>query len=269
VLAPLSTDTLNAILLGSLESVLRAYAQGTIFGETSGEGQIRVLFLHGWGRSKADFSDCAALLKEHGVTSLALDLPGFGASPVPARAGGAREYAALVLPVLQEVAASPLVVVGHSFGGRIASVLASTHPELISAVLFTGAPLVKSQSSGRSPLAYRLLRRARSLGLVSEARLEQARQRYGSSDYRAAQGVMREVLVATVNESYEPELAGIHQPTSFLWGADDQAVGVTVAESAMALVPGEHHLRVLPGVGHLVPTSAAAELARATKDLLS
>jgi pimeloyl-ACP methyl ester carboxylesterase len=80
---------------------------------------------------------------------------------------------------------------------------------------------------------------------------------------------MREVLVATVNESYEQELAGICQPTFFLWGADDQAVGVAVAESAMALVLGEHHLRVLPGVGHLVPTSAASELALATKDLLS
>jgi len=249
--------------------VLRAYAQGKIFGETYGDGEIRVVFLHGWGRSKADFASSAELLAAQGVASLALDLPGFGASPVPTQSGGAREYAALLVPVLNELATQPVVLVGHSFGGRIASVVASTDPELVAAVLFTGAPLVRTSSGGRSPLVYRMVRSARSLGLVSEARLDRARQHYGSADYRAAQGVMRDVLVAAVNESYEAELATIYQRVVALWGADDLAVPVAVAERALALVPGECHLEILPGIGHLVPTTAPLELARATQGLLS
>lgn len=249
--------------------MLRAYAQGKIFGETYGDGEIRVVFLHGWGRSKADFAPSAELLAAQGVASLALDLPGFGASPVPTHSGGAREYAALLVSVLSELSTQPVVLVGHSFGGRIASVIASTNPELVAGVLFTGAPLVRTSSGGRSPLAYRLVRRARALGLVSEARLDRARQHYGSTDYRAAQGVMRDVLVAAVNESYEAELATIHQRVVALWGAEDRAVPVAVAERALALVPGEHHLQVLRGIGHLVPTTAPLDLARATQGLLS
>jgi pimeloyl-ACP methyl ester carboxylesterase len=46
-------------------------------------------------------------------------------------------------------------------------------------------------------------------------------------------------------------------------------VPVAVAERALALVPGEHHLQVLRGIGHLVPTTAPLDLARATQGLLS
>jgi pimeloyl-ACP methyl ester carboxylesterase len=261
--------TLNEKTIGSLESVLRAYANGTIFGETSGEGKIRVIWLHGWGRTGADFAESAELLAQRGVASLALDLPGFGASPPPATAGGARTYATLLVSALKEVGSTPVVLVGHSFGGRIASVLASTYPELVSGVLFTGAPLVKRSSGGRSPLAYRIIRKARRLGLVSESRLEKARQRYGSVDYRAAQGVMREVLVASVNESYEVELKNIHQKVIALWGSEDHDVPFDVAYRALGLIPGENELELLMDIGHLVPFAAPADLARVTEKLLS
>ncbi len=264
----LTFATLWVKSLGSLVSVLHAYANGTIFGETYGEGDCRVIWLHGWGRSGSDFASSAGQLAAHGFASLSLDLPGFGSSPIPLQAGGARHYAQLLIPILKEMGSAPVILVGHSFGGRIASVLATEVPDRVAGVLFIGAPLVKLQSGTKSPVGYRLVKTARALGLVSEAKLERARQKYGSADYRAAQGVMREVLVATVNESYEAELATIHQPVLALWGSEDRDVPTSVAERALALVSGETQLQILQGVGHLVPTTSPNELAAAAESML-
>jgi pimeloyl-ACP methyl ester carboxylesterase len=241
--------------------VLRAYGDGTLFGEPYGTGPVQVVWLHGWARRGQDFAVAAKALSERGVASVALDFPGFGASPPPAVAGGARHYAELVLPAIREMGDGPFVLVGHSFGGTVACVLAANHPDLVRALVLTGAPLLRSPSSKSSPLAYRVTRWFHAHGLASDARVEAARQKYGSSDYRRANGVLRDVLVMSVNESYEEELRKIDVPVTLLWGEEDREVPVDVARRASALLTTTHTIQSLQGVGHLVPSDAPGELA--------
>jgi pimeloyl-ACP methyl ester carboxylesterase len=241
--------------------VLRAYGEGTLFGESFGEGPVRVIWLHGWARRGQDFAPAAKELAERGVASVALDLPGFGASPTPTVAGGARHYADLVRPALREIGGEPFVLVGHSFGGTVACVLAATHRELVRSLVLTGAPLLRTPSSSSSPVTYRALRWLHARGAVSDERLESARQRYGSRDYRQATGVMRDVLVISVNESYEEELADLDVPVTLLWGEEDSEVPMSVATRASALLTTTHTLQALHGIGHLVPSEAPSELA--------
>jgi pimeloyl-ACP methyl ester carboxylesterase len=241
--------------------VLQAYGDGTIFGTPYGEGPVRVVWLHGWARRGQDFAVAAALLAEQGVASIALDLPGFGASPAPVASGGAREYAELIAPLLVGLNDAPYVLVGHSFGGRIACVLASRYPELVDRLVLTGVPLIRHGQS-RAPRMFRLLRWLHRRGVMNEARMESARQKYGSTDYRNAQGTMRDVLVANVNESYEDELATIVAPVTLLWGERDDVTPRDVATRAGEVLRATHTMVSLPGVGHLVPIEAPAELAR-------
>jgi pimeloyl-ACP methyl ester carboxylesterase len=240
--------------------VLRAYGDGNLFGEPYGRGPVRVIWLHGWARRGQDFATAANDLALRGVASVTLDLPGFGASPAPATAGGARLYAELVMPAIKEIGDGPFVIVGHSFGGTVACVLAARHPEMVRALILTGAPLLRSPSSKSPPLSYRALRWLHGRGVVSAARMESARQQYGSSDYRNATGVMRDVLVASVNESYEDELSRLDVPVTLLWGEEDREVPVEVATRASALLTTTHTLQALHGVGHLVPSEAPREL---------
>lgn len=240
-------------------NVLRAFGDGTIFGEPYGEGPIQVVWLHGWGRSAQDFASAATALAEKGVASVALDLPGFGASPVPSVAGGARDYAELVLPALVEMR-GPFVLVGHSFGGTVACVVTANHPELVRALVLTGAPLLRGPAKRSSPTAYRLLRWLHARNLIGDRRMETARQKYGSRDYRNASGVMRDVLVISVNESYEDELARLQVPVTLLWGDQDREVPLDVASRASVAMTTTHTIRSIQGVGHLVPTEAPSEL---------
>jgi pimeloyl-ACP methyl ester carboxylesterase len=255
--------------LTNLMSVLRSYANARLFGESYGEGPVRVVWLHGWGRRGGDFAAAAATVAAGGVASVALDLPGFGATPVPREPGGARHYAELIVPALEELAVDPLVLVGHSFGGTVATVVAATHPQLVRSLVLVGSPLLRTAGTSRSPLAYRATRWLNGHGVLSERRLERARQKYGSSDYRNAEGVMRAVLVASVNESYEAELTSLHAPVALVWGGEDREVPPQVARRAAEMISSEHSLRFLEGVGHLVPTEAPEELALAVERALA
>jgi pimeloyl-ACP methyl ester carboxylesterase len=105
--------------------------------------------------------------------------------------------------------------------------------------------------------------------MVSEQRMEAARQRYGSTDYRNASGVMRDVLVASVNETYEEEVKAQSVPVTLLWGELDDVTPVAVASRTIELLSTPHQLRLLPGIGHLVPTQAPEELAATVLETLS
>lgn len=246
---------------------LRTFADGALFAETFGDqGKLRVLALHGWGRRGADFR-----ISLTDIPSLAPDLPGFGASPPPSEVIGARGYADAVLPVLEDFAEPP-VVVGHSFGGRVAVCLAATHPDKVGSLLLTGVPLVRDGPRRRPSLKYRLMRRLHRSGVIGDERMEALRRRHGSADYRAASGVMRSILVEVINESYEDELRSLVAPISLLWGADDAEVPVSVARSAREIVLATGRtsveLDVVAGVGHHLPIEAPERLRAAVESMM-
>jgi pimeloyl-ACP methyl ester carboxylesterase len=107
------------------------------------------------------------------------------------------------------------------------------------------------------------------MGLVGDARLEAERRRRGSADYRAATGVMRDVLVMSVNETHEADLREAAMPMTLLWGAEDTEVPVVVAERAVEIRSGlPTSLEVLPGVGHFLPTEAPEDLRRVLEGIM-
>ena len=127
--------------------MLKAFADGRLFGATYGTGSPWVLALHGWRRTHRDFD---AVLVD--VAAVALDLPGFGGStPPPPAPWGPADYAQAVRPVLEDLD-SRVVVLGHSYGGRVALHLAVACPERVRALVVTGAPFLRSpRTASRRP----------------------------------------------------------------------------------------------------------------------
>ena len=198
------------------------------------------------------------------VGGVGLDLFGFGATPPPPEAWGSAEYAREVAGVFDEpgILAERVVVVGHSFGGRVALYLRELVPDRIDRLVLTGVPLVpRADRRARVAGRYRVGRQLHRWGMVGDRRMEALRQRYGSADYRAATGVMRDVFVRILAEDYGDVIAGIDCPVELVWGADDTDVPVEVAERAIGLFSSAI-LDVLPGIGHLTPTEAPEALAR-------
>jgi pimeloyl-ACP methyl ester carboxylesterase len=235
--------------------MLRAVGDG-LFGEQYGSAPGTVLALPGWMRSRSDFRTVL-----DGLDALALDLPGFGgASPAPATATGAGGYAEMVAPAL-DACAERVIVLGHSFGGRVAVNLAALRPERIVALVLTGVPRLVAPARVPTPsTGYRVVRWLHGRGVVSDERMEALRRRRGSDDYRNAAGVMRDVLVIAVNENYEGVLPRVTCPVELVWGDDDTAAPLDGAEAAVSRFGGEATLTIVPGAGHLTPLTAAPAL---------
>jgi pimeloyl-ACP methyl ester carboxylesterase len=241
---------------------LRSYLDGRVFAEVAdGPAGPLMVGLHGWGRDHRDFSRVL-----NGYQHLLVDLPGFGVSPPPTATWGAEDYAACIAAVLDEHAAAtppqvqPPLVVGHSFGGRVAVCLAASRPDLVRALVLCGVPLLRSPGEAKPGVSYRLGRKARRLGLLSERRFEAMRRARGSADYNAAIGVMRSVLVRVVNESYDAELAAIRCPVALLWGGNDRAVPPAMVEKASRLLTVPTTAEVVDGAGHDVHLEAPDRL---------
>ena len=238
--------------------MLKAFDDGRLFGATFGSGRPWVLALHGWRRTQRDWVDVL-----DGLDAIALDLPGFGATPLPPEPWGSPEYAKAIGPVLEQEFAGPVVVIGHSFGGRVAAHLAATQPGQVAALVLTGVPnlvALPDAASKRPPLTYRAARALNRRGILPDRQMDRLRKRRGSADYLAATGILRDVLVTVTNEVYEQALRESHCPVELVWGDDDDQAPVAQAEAAAALLGPRSNLVLVPAAGHMTPITAPAAL---------
>jgi pimeloyl-ACP methyl ester carboxylesterase len=250
----------------SLAGVLTTLLGGRAFAERYGEPPARVVALHGWGRTRADWSSTL-----QGYDALALDLPGFGATPSPEEGWSTSEYAGWVIECLADGGLDRPVLVGHSFGGRVAVQLAAEAPTLVRGVVLTGVPLLRPPTAARKPpFGFRAIRWLNKWHFISNDRMEQERRKRGSADYVAAQGVMREVLVKAVNEDYGEQLDAIGTdgvPVAMVWGEHDTAATTAMAEQARARMGDAASLVVVPGSAHLLDDALVSELRTAIDTL--
>src|SRR3989338_7696853 len=84
------------------------------------EGKGPILFLlHGWGDNLHTFDSLLAKLSAS-FRVVRLDLPGFGGSEAPEESWGVEEYAYFVKSFIEKLGIPSYIIIGHSFGGRIA-----------------------------------------------------------------------------------------------------------------------------------------------------
>lgn len=224
--------------------MITALADGRLLAEKTGSTPPQVVALHGWGRSGADFTEVV-----QGLDAVAIHLPGFGITPEPAEVWSSERYADEVAAALADL--PPVVLVGHSFGGRVAVRLAAKYPQLVRGIVLTGVPLLRLVTAPKPSLAFRTVRALAKVGLVSKAQLEAQKHRRGSADYRAASGVMRDVMVTVIAEDYRDDLAKVAVPVRMVWGEFDTSAPTDAGLAASRLVTNAT-FRQVPGAEHLL-----------------
>jgi pimeloyl-ACP methyl ester carboxylesterase len=115
-----------------------------------------VLLLHQTPRSSDEFRDVVPRLAAAGLRAIAMDTPGFGASPpvAPATIPGWADAAAGLLDARGVDRAH---VVGHHTGGCVAFALAARHPDRVASLVLSSTPYVdaaeRAARAGRPPVA--------------------------------------------------------------------------------------------------------------------
>lgn len=259
----------------------------------AGEGPP-VLFLHGVGVGATSWLPLLADLAEN-FRCYALDRPGRGLSdPLDHTAVDFRAFnAASLCESLDALGVEACPVVGNSFGGFQALLLALDRPERVDALGLLGAP---AGLSGDYPLRMRLgslpVVGPKLLALAEPDDVEGARALFG----RVAvvhEGALPEPLLAAYLAELEPPgrtaslasvfrdglrlrgvrggylireaVTGIAHPTLFVWGSEDQFFPPSVGRPVADAMPDARFVE-LDGVGHapwLEPDDRAAAETRA------
>jgi pimeloyl-ACP methyl ester carboxylesterase len=78
---------------------------------------------------------------------------------------------------------------------------------------------------------------------------------------------MRDIMVKTVNENYDSDLARITAPTSMVWGENDTSAPTAAGKIASERGRGATWT-VVPGEGHLLAPILGSAVRRAVEDAL-
>lgn len=102
--------------------------------DDAGTGEPAVVLLHGWGFGNP--SHLAPQLEHLAARRrvLKLDLPGHGRSEPPPEGFGFEDCAAAIVAKMDEAGLQRAVICGHSFGGRLAVVLAAAFPARVAGI---------------------------------------------------------------------------------------------------------------------------------------
>lgn len=97
-------------------------------GADSGPASGTIVWIHGLSGSWQNWLENLPVLAAAGWRCIAMDLPGFGASPMPAEKISMSGYAAIVDELLRTLGVTRAVVVGNSMGGFVGAEIALRFP---------------------------------------------------------------------------------------------------------------------------------------------
>jgi pimeloyl-ACP methyl ester carboxylesterase len=233
-----------------------------------GEGELALVFLHYWGGSSRTWEDVIGELAGD-YRSVAIDHRGWGESDAPARGYAIADLADDAEDVIAALGLRRYLLVGHSMGGKVAQLLASRRPQGLAGVVLVApsppSPLALADEPRAAMAAAYDTRESVSwvLDHVLSARpLSPARREQVIADsLRGAPQAKAAWPNAAMLEDLTSEVARIDVPVRVLAGELDQVDRVdTLRRELLPRIKGAR-MEVLPGVGHLSPLEAPAEVA--------
>jgi 4,5:9,10-diseco-3-hydroxy-5,9,17-trioxoandrosta-1(10),2-diene-4-oate hydrolase len=240
-----------------------------------GEGPATIVFVHGLSGSWPNWLEqLPVFAADHRV--IALDLPGFGHSPMPAQEITISGYARTVDGLLDALGVDSAALVGNSMGGFIAAELAINFPARVERLVLISAAGISThkrrdvervvpalRKAERAIAMYTAWMAARSGTVARRAGLRNATfglvTRHPS---RLSPALVAEQLKGAGKPGFMQALATILDypirerlpeiacPTLIVWGAEDRLIGVRDADVFEELIPDSRKV-VFEDTGHM------------------
>ncbi|MBI4079222.1 MAG: alpha/beta hydrolase [Candidatus Levybacteria bacterium] len=195
--------------------------------------KVPILILHGWARTMTGdkYYELIKLLQKEGYAVYSPDLPGFGREKLVKNPMTLNDYVFFVRSFLKNRKISKVIVIGHSFGGRIGAVLASQYPKLVEKLIISGSPLIKHKPTIKKRLAFIF---AKSGKFVIQSLPDSLQYFFrkllyrglGEWDYFTA-GELKATMRKIIAYDVAPVLPLIAVPTLVLWGEEDKTVSIS------------------------------------------
>ena len=148
--------------------------------ELYGEGNDTIVLLHGWGQNIEMMKPIGDnLRREHQI--LIIDLPGFGLSDEPDFPWTLYDYVEMLKEMIESLKLKNIILMGHSFGGKISLLYASMYP--VKKIVVFGSPY--KCKVAKDNLKTRTLKKLKKIPGLNKLE-EFAKKHIGSTDYKNA-----------------------------------------------------------------------------------
>jgi pimeloyl-ACP methyl ester carboxylesterase len=225
---------------------------------------------------------------------IALDLPGFGHSPMPARDISISGYARMLDELMGVLEVDAAAFVGNSMGGFVAAELAIAFPQRVERLVLVSAAGLSTHQEWRAELALPGLRRTeralaataawfatRSDALMRRPRLREAalnlvvRHPTRLPAALAAEQVrgagkpgFLQALAATIQYDLHDRFVEIACPTLIVWGENDWLISVADADVFAELIPDSRRV-IFEDTGHMAMLERPAAFNALLRDFLT
>lgn len=182
-------------------------------------GDKTIVFLHGWGMQGNCFDRIISLIDKN-FSIIKVDLPGFGKSEKPKTYFDTHEYAYQIFLLLNKIKVKDIILVGHSFGGRLAIILASVYGVKISNLVLTSSAGLNRfyLSKWLKVKFFKLCRKLVKCKVLSKKYLD----KFGSRDYKVLDGNMKSVMSRVVNQDLTCFVKKINVRSYLVWDKRDK-----------------------------------------------
>ena len=177
-----------------------------------------LVFLHGWGQNIEMMKPIADPFQKE-CRIIILDFPGFGESEEPKEVWNIEDFANMVHSLVTKLQIENPILLGHSFGGKVSLFYASKYST--EKIILFGSPFKKEiKKMSAKTKVLKTLKKVPGLNKFEEF----AKKHIGSTDYRNASPMMRQILVDHVNLDITENVKNIKCPALLVWGTEDLEV---------------------------------------------
>jgi len=219
-----------------------------VFGEKS---EKTLLILHGWNSNSDRWQEVAEPISETGFRVLVPDLPGFGKSSPLDEPWNTNQYIDWIEELIKEYNLKDFYLLGHSFGGALASKLAVKHAQDVKKLFLVSAACVRKITKKKKSFAI-LSKVVKLFSFVPGYNLfRKAVYRFiiRRSDYTYVEGVLKQTYLNVISEDLSFHLPFIKVPTVIIWGQKDVSTPIEDAHFINKQIKNSK-LIVIPEAGH-------------------
>jgi len=184
--------------------------------------KVDIIILHGWGSNKGLMKSSFGKYM-NGFRHIYIDLPGFGKSTCSVELTSV-DVARIVELLMIHINASKDIILGHSFGGKVALIL---DPKVLVLVASAGIYIDK-------PLAVKA--KIATTKLLNTFGLKKFRSMLVADDAKELSKPMYETFKNVVNEDFSKEFSHYNGKALLCWGKEDSATPLSSAEKINELI---------------------------------
>lgn len=217
-----------------------------------------IIILPGWRVSSDRYDSLKRYFSKSGFNTYIFGFAGFEENKPLLRYMTLTDYAKAVLDFISEKKMQKVVLIGHSFGGRVALLIASKNPIWLEKLILTGTPGFVPVNSLKRNLFLIFSKIGKIIFyLPILSRLETVSRKIlyrlsGSVDYLHVNGYLKETFQSVIKEDLVPFMKTTNIPTLLIWGENDTIVPFSVAERMEETIKN-CTLRIIPHGTHGVP----------------